>query len=187
VSCQTSFRLRLVSSRWTFITIIFFLLFINSVHNTLPLCQLLCFADDMKLFTEINSVADCTNLQSNLDCFVSWFFKLGLKVNVSKCRVMTFSRSRSTILFDYNISGLTIERVDNLTDLGFKLTKTLSLSPHILMITSRAFKVLGFIKRLSKDFKLLKSLKSLYCALVRPILETGRLSGIRTLFLILIN
>ncbi|XP_025206288.1 cilia- and flagella-associated protein 61-like [Melanaphis sacchari] len=86
---------------------------------------------------------------------------------------MTFTRSHSTILFDYNISGLTIERVDNLTDLGFKLTRNLSPSPHIAMITNRAFKVLGFIMRLSKDFKLSKSLKSLYCALVRPILEYG--------------
>ncbi|KAL4082946.1 hypothetical protein QTP88_029444 [Uroleucon formosanum] len=129
--------------------------------------------DDMKLFMEINSAADCENLQSSLDCFVSWCLKIGLKVNASKCRVMTFTRSRSTILFDYNISGLTIERVDNLIDLGFKLSSTLSPSPHFAMITSRAFKVLGFIMRLSKDFKLSKSLKSLYCALVRPILEYG--------------
>ncbi|XP_015378225.1 PREDICTED: uncharacterized protein LOC107172450 [Diuraphis noxia] len=41
------------------------------------------------------------------------------------------------------------------------------------MITSKSFKVLGFIMRLSKDFKLSKSFKSLYCALVRPILEYG--------------
>ncbi|KAL4082753.1 hypothetical protein QTP88_029626 [Uroleucon formosanum] len=152
---------------------ILFLLFVNSVRNALPLCKLLCFVDDMKLFMEINSAADCENLQSSLDCFVSWCLKIGLKVNTSKCRVMTFTRSRSTILFDYNISGLTIERVDNLIDLGFKLSSTLSPSPHIAMITSRAFKVLGFIMRLSKDFKLSKSLKSLYCALVRPILEYG--------------
>ncbi|KAE9528708.1 hypothetical protein AGLY_012283 [Aphis glycines] len=150
---------------------ILFLLFVNSVRNTLLLCQLLCFADDMKLSMEINSAADCTNLQSSLDCFVSWCFKIGLKVSASKCRVMTFTRSRSTILFDYNIPGLTIERVDNLTNLGFKLTRNLNPSPHFAMITSRAFKVLGFIVRQFKDLKLSKSLKSLYCALVRPILE----------------
>jgi len=51
---------------------ILFLLFVYSVRNALPLCKLLCFADDMKLFIEINSAADCANLQSSLDCFVSW-------------------------------------------------------------------------------------------------------------------
>ncbi|XP_022164892.1 uncharacterized protein LOC111029945 [Myzus persicae] len=166
---------------------ILFLLFINSVHNALPFCQLLCFADDMKLFMEINSAADCVNLQSSFDCFVSWCFNIGLKVNASKCRVMTFTRSRSTIPFDYNISGLTIARVDNLIDLGFKLARNLSPSPHIAMITSRAFKVLGFIMRLSKDFKLSKSLKSLYCALVRPILEYGSVIWDPYTALILIN
>ncbi|KAL4152657.1 hypothetical protein QTP88_000490 [Uroleucon formosanum] len=38
---------------------ILFLLFVNSIRNALPLCKLLCFADDMKLFMEINSAADC--------------------------------------------------------------------------------------------------------------------------------
>lgn len=44
---------------------------------------------------------------------------------------------------------------------------------HTAMISSSAFNALGFMMRLSKNFKLAKSLKSLYyyCALVRPILE----------------
>jgi len=43
------------------------------------------------------------------------------------------------------------------------------------MLSSRAFKVLGFLilMPLSKDFNLTKSLKSICCALVRPILEYG--------------
>jgi len=32
---------------------------------------------------------------------------------------------------------------------------------------------LGFIRRISSEFKLASSLKSLYCALVRPILDYG--------------
>ncbi|VVC33759.1 Hypothetical protein CINCED_3A012871 [Cinara cedri] len=44
--------------------------------------------DDKKLFTEINSADDCTNLQNSLDCFVHWCSKIGFKVNSSKCRIM---------------------------------------------------------------------------------------------------
>jgi len=127
--------------RWTF-TPNLFSLFVNSVRIALPFCKILCFAMncvDMKLFMEINSAADCANLQISLNCFVSWCFKIGLKVKASKCRVMTFARSRSAILFDYNIySGLPIVRVDDLVDLGFKLSTTLCPSSHIAMITSRA-------------------------------------------------
>jgi len=55
--------------------------------------------------------------------------------------------------------------------LGLKLSRTLIQSPHIAMISSRAFKMLRFIMLLSKDLKSAKSLKSLYCTLVRPVLE----------------
>ena len=86
---------------------------------------------------------------------------------------MTFTRSRTPIFYDYYISDMKNVRVDDLVDLGSKLSRILSPSSHIAMIYSRAFKVLGFIMRLSKDFKLAKSLKYLYCILFRPILENG--------------
>lgn len=47
---------------------------------------------------------------------------------------------------------------DDAVNLGFKLTSDLSPSPHITMISSRAFEVLGFIMLLSKDLKLSKCL-----------------------------
>lgn len=42
-----------------------------------------------------------------------------------------------------------------------------------LYICCEALKTLGFIKRISSDFKLSYSLKSLYCSLVRSIVEFG--------------
>jgi hypothetical protein len=50
-----------VTPRSTFITDLISLI-INSVRITLPFCKLLCFADDMKLFMEINSAVDCAIL-----------------------------------------------------------------------------------------------------------------------------
>jgi hypothetical protein len=86
---------------------------------------------------------------------------------------MKFTRSCTTTLYEYYIFDLKIVRVDDIVDLGFKLSRTLTPSLHIAMISCISFKVVGFLMRLSKDFKLIKSLKFLYCALVRPILEYG--------------
>jgi hypothetical protein len=44
---------------------------------------------------------------------------------------------------------------------------------HIENFCCEAFKILGFVMRLAKDFKLGTSLKILICAPVRPILEFG--------------
>lgn len=35
----------------------------------------------------------------------------------------------------------------------------------------KALKLLGFIKKISREFKLFVPLKSLYCSLIRPVLE----------------
>jgi hypothetical protein len=73
----------------------------------------------------------------------------------------------------YLINGVGISSVDSLRDLGFIFTPSLSPRSHITSITCKAYKLLGFIRRVSSEFKLTNSLKSLYCALVRPILEYG--------------
>jgi len=50
---------------------------------------------------------------------------------------------------------------------------TLSFSHHIDVITGRALKVFGFIKRNTKLFKSANCLRSLYFSLVRSVLEYG--------------
>lgn len=58
-------------------------------------------------------------------------------------------------------------------DLGFKLSRKLDPGLHIEMVCCKALRVLGIIMRLAKDFKLIVSVKVVYCSLVRPILEYG--------------
>jgi len=79
---------------------------------------------------------------------------------------MSFSRSRNPIIWTYKFSDTYIERIfDCIVDLGFKLSSNLHPREHISIV--------GFIMRFSKHLRLSRSLKSLYCALVRPILEYG--------------
>jgi len=61
--------------------------------------------------------------------------------------------------------------VDNVLNLGFKL----SLDPgaYIEYVCCIALKMLGFVMRLVREFRLGISVKTLYCTLVHPILEFG--------------
>jgi len=90
-------------------------LFVNSVRIALPFCppfcKLLYFADDMKFLMEINLTDGCVSLQNSFDCFVNWYNTKELKINVSKRRVMKFSRSRDLIHYDFHISGTKILRI----------------------------------------------------------------------------
>jgi len=62
---------------------------------------------------------------------------------------------------------------DCVIDLGFILRSDLDPRPHIEHICCKAFKTLGFVSRLCRNFRLGLSYKVLYCALVSPIVEYG--------------
>jgi hypothetical protein len=86
---------------------------------------------------------------------------------------MSFNRGRSPIVFTYTMNEVELFSVERIRDLGFIFMPSLSPRSHIDSITCKAFKLLGFIRRIASEFKFETSLKSLYCALVRPILEYG--------------
>jgi len=126
----------------------------------------------MKIFLEINFINDCLKLQDDLNSFSAWAESLGLTLNIEKCRSMTFTRSRSPITHLYSLNGSNLIPADSsICDLGFTFTPSLCPRAHIDRVTRKVLKVLGFVKRISSDFKLSASLKSIYCALVHPIVE----------------
>jgi len=51
---------------------ILFAIFINGLNTALKHCNFLAFADDVKLFSRINSIDDYICLQSELNYLSSW-------------------------------------------------------------------------------------------------------------------
>lgn len=121
----------------------------------------------------IRSVEDCYRLQDLLNLFVEWCHRNKLVISVPKCSVMTFRRSKHPFLFDYRIDGTSLRRVEEITDLGVKLDPKLTFNSHYSSIIAKANRQLGFIAKIAKEFSDPYCWKSLYCALVRPILETA--------------
>lgn len=67
---------------------------------------------------------------------------------------MTSTRNRSPIINSYHLLCLDIFRADNsVTVLGFKLNNSLNLGIHIELVYCKAFKILGFVNRISNSKK----------------------------------
>lgn len=147
-----------------------FLVYLNDVHALLETCKL-SFADDFKLYFVVNDVRDALFLQSQLDVFIGWCETNRMVLNAGKCSVISFSRKRSTLHFDYKIRSTVLKRESVVKDLGVLLDVKLTFKEHVAFVTSKASKMLGFIFRVAKHFKNIQCLKSLYCSLVRSILE----------------
>lgn len=148
-----------------------FTIFINDIYACFKNSNFLLFADDMKIFKVIKNIRDQFMLQRDLDRLHDYCILNNLDLNVTKCCYITFSRSNKMLNFDYNISGQSLMRADTVVDLGITLDSKLLFDKHIDNITAKAMKLLGFLFRVTKDFKTLKTLKILYCSLVRSQLE----------------
>lgn len=82
-----------------------FLLFINDLH--FPNSNKLLFADDMKIFRLIKlHYSDSALLQNYLNTLSAWCNSNKLQLNIDKCKVMSFTRSRSPIINDYTINNI---------------------------------------------------------------------------------
>lgn len=149
-----------------------FNIFINDIVRNIDVDCLL-YADDVKLFSRVDCVDDCTKLQNATAKMQEWCVLNRLPLNVDKCNVMSFTRKRNTCTYDYVVNGTVLRRPDVIKDLGITFDPKLSFVKHIELVTVSAYKSLGFIIRGSRDFADVETLKLLYSTFVRPKLEYG--------------
>lgn len=148
-----------------------FILFFNDVLHLLGPGSALVYADDLKLFLPIRTTEDCSRLQELLNTFVSWCRRNKLIVSIPKCMVMSFTRRKRLISFNYRIDGVSLQKLEQVKDLGVLMDSKMTFDLHRASVIGRANRQLGFICKIAKDFRDPYCMKSLYCSLVRPILE----------------
>lgn len=148
---------------------ILFLLYFNDVFNSCSSAMMLAFADDVKIFQRVRNESDCLALNADVARFSEWCSLNGLKVEVSKCMAISFSRKTSPIIFDYSVSGHTLSRVTSVRDLGVIFDDRLTFGLHIENVVARSYRMVGFIRRSTQDFKNVQTVRSLYFAYVQSL------------------
>ena len=90
-----------------------------------------------------------------------------INFNPIKCEVLTVTRKRLLIIFNYTMHAQILNRVNETKYFGFYITSDLNWNKYINQVTGKANQMLGFVKRNIKT--LLQHLKTkVYKALVRP-------------------
>jgi hypothetical protein len=151
-----------------------FLMYIDGIPETIRGdCQSALYADDSKIYREINHLQDCLELQAQLDNLVSWSESWKLKFNPNKCTRMSITRKLWRQNFGYNINGEILEKVQEMRDLGLVVQDNLLWDKQIGQMVSTASRNLYFIKRVLGYMAPPKAKITLYKALVRSQLEYG--------------
>lgn len=151
------------------------LLFALFINDLAPLIKsiILLFADDVKIFRKINSHVDARTLQNDINTIYNWCNENFLELNINKCNSMTFTRKppNTTHQFVYNINNISLQKISSCKDLGVTFDSKLSFELHYKNITSRAYKMLGFISRSLNRFRQMSTYTTLYNTYVRSIVE----------------
>lgn len=100
-----------------------------------------------------------------------WCGDNGMCVNSNKCKVISFSRSNRPTSHEYHMGLDVLDRVETICDLGVTIDAKLRFNDHVGIIVAKAFSTLGFIRRHACEFTDIYALKTLYCSLVRSVLE----------------
>lgn len=148
-----------------------FNIYINDVVDCFKFSDLLLYADDTKIYTIIKSSDDCMKLQADLDRLSCYCSMNELYLNVEKCCAITFTRKRNKIEYNYSLNNKNLRIVSEVKDLGLNLDSELQFISHIDKISAKAYRMLGFIFRQSRDFTNPKTLQLLFNAFVRSNLE----------------
>jgi hypothetical protein len=148
-----------------------FNIYINDINKCFTFSKFILYADDMKVYSRVQSIDDCMSLQRDLDRLTDYCSVNFLYLNVDKCNTIRFTRGKDPIKYHYKLGDSELKVVDEVKDLGVVLDDGLTFRGHYERIISRASRMLGFISRVTKPLRSPEVVKTLYTSYVRSILE----------------
>ena len=148
---------------------ILFVVFINDMpNNLLSNCKM--FADDAKVYRDVNNIEGHESLQSDLYKMCQWSQRWQLPFNEHKCKCMHLGKHNPKMT--YMMKNHILETTSAEKDLGVIVDDSLKFHKHTAAAVRKANTILGIIK---KSFVTLnhQTLPLLYKSMVRPHLEYG--------------
>ena len=151
-----------------------FLVFVNDLPDYIGNGSQLhaLFADDSKLYRILDTPNSALLLQQDLNSLVTWSVTSNMTFSPSKCKTLHISKKKNpTNARPYYLGDQSLESVPQVKDLGITISDKLQWADHIEVMTAKANRTLGMIKRVCYDVNDKSVRKLLYSSLVLPQLE----------------
>ena len=145
-----------------------FLLFINDLPDGIT-SNIRLFADDCALYLQLQSNNAERLLQADLDKLSIWSNENHLRFNPTKCCTIHVTKMKKPSKFIYHLYGYPLAETDVHPYLGVHIKSDLRWNAHIDLVTKKASRILGLLRR--NLYHCSPAVKShAYLCLVRPIL-----------------
>ncbi|RUS78658.1 hypothetical protein EGW08_013585 [Elysia chlorotica] len=141
--------------------------FLSDRKQAVVVRKLMLFADDTACHREIDRAADQCKMQKDLDGLAVWEQKWLMSFHPDKCEVLHFGKRWQG---NYHLRDHPLTATKEAKYLGVTISTDLSWKSHINIISAKANKTLGFLRRNIKIGSIYTKALA-YKALVRPQLE----------------
>src|SRR5207244_8680670 len=123
-----------------------FLIYINDLSDVFESNAVSkCFADDVKLYTEVTCGDDIDGLQFSIDSLMCWANLWQLEISFDKCCTFDIACGNKIGFFsEYTIAGFPLRSVDNTKDLVIIFDAGLNFTTHSNRFVDNAHKVKFF-------------------------------------------
>ena len=156
-----------------------FVLFINDIYESIDEnSNINLYADDTKLWREINNYADCAILQKDIDSLHKWCIVNNMKFHENKCKVLTVTNSKPLFMdvlpfttHPYTLGNIILDYTSCERDLGVFINERFEWQDHHNHILKKAYQMHGLTKRNCHSVFDRGKKRSLYLALVRSNFE----------------
>ena len=117
-----------------------FVIFINDIVTLFDgsNCKCKLYADDLKLYTELQTDADHTILQGKLNDVYCWSAKWQLSISYKKCNILCVGSHVNNIP-SMQLNNNILEVLDEAEDLGITIDSNLTFKSYINGMVARAF------------------------------------------------
>ena len=115
----------------------------------------------------IHSMQDCINVQTDLSRLSDWCTTWNLLLNDEKCSAIRFLPRLSPTPFHYHLDGKQISSKPAQKDIDLLVSADLTWRSHYQLISYRAYKMLGPLRRVFCSSASVSAKRSLYITLVR--------------------
>jgi hypothetical protein len=123
-----------------------FNVFINDISNSNKHCEVLIFADKLKIFRVINSSYDCLLLTPDINSMWDWCAANSVRRYIAKTRVILYSRKTNVLRYEYQLCHAAMTSVSNIKDLGASFESELYFHNHVDLLFCEYIKLLGLIR-----------------------------------------
>ena len=152
-----------------------FLIYINDLPETCKNSNMVLFADDTAIVTSKSCRNVTKDVELDLESMNQWFSVNKLTVNVSKCTMLPYGKTKTATEID-DLEGIAgeIDIVDKFKYLGVSIDKRLNFHSHIASIQKRLAEFDSLLYKARYCFSR-KALLRFYQAYAKPIILYGLL------------